>query len=272
MSADGRFLPKPAPERGGRLFRQSPRQLVQKNAADAFGEEQVSRRRDVPLPVGGLSRWGAASRSRSRVVRDARGNVAFVLTQRTLAAGWEEGGQPREMDRTRDWMSLARADIFLGRSVGGHPWRSLLSFRYGSRAGTVRNSLIRGQSRKVVPIVHAVALLKAKMLTTVGPIAVLTGDERHLKRAAVERLVKDVLGDDEDSLGLTRFPGDDADLKTVCDELLTVSMWGDRRLVIVDGADKFVSQYRDGLEKYLARPQRNQSSSSMSKAGPKRRA
>jgi len=102
--------------------------------------------------------------------------------------------------------------------------------------------------------VHAVAFLKAKTLPNVGPIAVLTGDERHLKRAAFERLAKDVLGDDEESLGLTRFPGDEAELKTVCDELLTVSMWGDRRLVMVDGAEKFVSQYRDGLEKYLGHP------------------
>ena len=101
---------------------------------------------------------------------------------------------------------------------------------------------------------HAVAFLKAKTLPNIGPIAVLTGDERHLKRAAFERLAKDVLGGDEESLGLTRFPGDDAELKSVCDELLTVSMWGDRRLVMVDGADKFVSQYRDGLEKYLGHP------------------
>jgi DNA polymerase III subunit delta len=102
--------------------------------------------------------------------------------------------------------------------------------------------------------VHAVAFLKAKSFPAVGPIAVLVGEERHLKRAVVERLVQEVLDGDEESLGLTRFPGEEAELKTVCDELLTVSMWGDRRLVIVDGADRFVSQYRDGLEKYLAHP------------------
>jgi DNA polymerase-3 subunit delta len=33
-------------------------------------------------------------------------------------------------------------------------------------------------------------------------------------------------------------------------------MWGDRRLVIVDNADKFVTQFRDGLEKYLTHPAR----------------
>ena len=101
---------------------------------------------------------------------------------------------------------------------------------------------------------HAVAFLKAQSFPAVGPIAVLVGEERHLKRAIFERLVQEVLGGDEESLGLTRFVGEEAELKTVCDELLTVSMWGDRRLVIVDGADRFVSQYRDGLEKYLTHP------------------
>jgi DNA polymerase-3 subunit delta len=103
---------------------------------------------------------------------------------------------------------------------------------------------------------HAVALLRSKTLSAIGPIAVLFGEERHLKRAVFERLVEHVLGGDEESLGLTRFAGDDADLKTVCDELLTVSMWGDRRLVVVDAADRFVSQYREGLEKYLGHPAR----------------
>jgi DNA polymerase-3 subunit delta len=109
---------------------------------------------------------------------------------------------------------------------------------------------------KVNPAVHAVALLRSKTLPAVGPVAVLVGEERHLKRGVFERLVQDVLGGDEESLGLTRFAGEDAELKTVCDELLTVSMWGDRRLVIVDNADRFVSQFREGLEKYLTHPAR----------------
>src|ERR1700721_2372502 len=33
-------------------------------------------------------------------------------------------------------------------------------------------------------------------------------------------------------------------------------MWCDRGLVIVYGADRFVSQYREGLEKYLGHPAR----------------
>jgi len=64
------------------------------------------------------------------------------------------------------------------------------------------------------------------------------------------------LGDDEEGqdVGTTRFEGKDTELKTVCDELWTVSMWGNRRLVVVDDADEFVSQNRSGLEKYLEKP------------------
>src|SRR4051794_36255213 len=101
---------------------------------------------------------------------------------------------------------------------------------------------------------HAAAFLRSKAPVETGPVAVLAGDERFWKRAAMERLERIVLGDLEEGLALTRFVGENIDLKTVCDELLTVSMWGERRMVLVEDADKFVSQYREGLEKYVAKP------------------
>jgi DNA polymerase III subunit delta len=105
---------------------------------------------------------------------------------------------------------------------------------------------------------HATAFLKTPP-ATVGAVAVLFGEESYLKRLAFERLCRIVLGEDDDDerLGLTRFAGDQVDLKTVCDELRTVSMWGTNRLVAVDDADRFVSQNREGLEKYLQKPARN---------------
>jgi DNA polymerase-3 subunit delta len=103
---------------------------------------------------------------------------------------------------------------------------------------------------------HATAFLKSPP-DKVGAIAVLFGEEQFLKRAAFESLCRLVLGEDEERLGLTRFAGDQADLKTVCDELRTISMWGSRRLVMIDDADRFVSQNREGLEKYLQKPAKN---------------
>jgi DNA polymerase-3 subunit delta len=103
---------------------------------------------------------------------------------------------------------------------------------------------------------HVTAFLKSPP-EKIGPIVVLFGEEHFLKRAAFESVSSVVLGNDEEHLGLTRFAGDQVDLKTVCDELRTVSMWGSRRLVAVDDADRFVSQNREGLEKYLQKPAKN---------------
>ena len=103
---------------------------------------------------------------------------------------------------------------------------------------------------------HAAAFLKAPP-AKIGAIAVLYGEQHALKRAVLERLSELVLGNDEDRLGLTRFAGDQVDLKTVCDELRTISMWGSSRLVAVDEADRFVSENREGLERYLQKPAKN---------------
>lgn len=100
---------------------------------------------------------------------------------------------------------------------------------------------------------HATALLKDPSKSKTGPVVVLPGSERSLKHAVVEALAEIVLGADEDAAP-TRFAGPDTDLKTVRDELQTISMWGDRRLVIVEDASDFVSQNRAGLEKYLEKP------------------
>lgn len=101
---------------------------------------------------------------------------------------------------------------------------------------------------------HATAFLKAPAKATVGPAAVLYGPERFLKQEALKALAPLVLGEDAEDLGLTRLPGNATDLKTVVDTLLTVSMWSPKQLVLVEDADEFVSNFRDGLERYLERP------------------
>ena len=108
---------------------------------------------------------------------------------------------------------------------------------------------------------HATEYLKAPEKHETGPVVALYGSERYLKHAALAALVGQVLGasggaeeQGDDELGLVRFNGKDADLKTVRDELSLVSMWGERRLVVVDDADEFVTKNRAGLESYLDKP------------------
>ncbi len=98
---------------------------------------------------------------------------------------------------------------------------------------------------------HAVEFLKQPP-AEIPPVVVLSGGQRHLKQAALTILRKQIIDDDDTSL--TRFLGRDAQLQTVSDELHTVSMWGDRRLIVVDDADDFVTKYRGGLEKLVEKP------------------
>lgn len=98
---------------------------------------------------------------------------------------------------------------------------------------------------------HATEFLKKKP-DEIPSVVVLSGRQRHLKESAFDLLQQQIIGDDETSL--TRFPGRDAQLQAVSDELYTISMWGDRRLVIVDDADDFVTKFRGGLEKLVEKP------------------
>ncbi len=100
----------------------------------------------------------------------------------------------------------------------------------------------------------AIEYLKSPAKQEHGTAVAIYGAEQYLKSAAFKVVADQILGhEDEDALP-TRFTGKDAELVRVLDELRTVSMWSDCRLVIVDSADDFVSKYRAGLEKYLDKP------------------
>ena len=98
---------------------------------------------------------------------------------------------------------------------------------------------------------HAVEFLK-KIPESIAGVIVLSGGQRHLKQAALNILRQQLINDDDTCF--TRFTGRDAQLSSVSDELRTVSMWGDRRLIIVDDADDFVTKNRPGLEKLVDKP------------------
>ncbi|MEZ6068493.1 MAG: DNA polymerase III subunit delta [Planctomycetaceae bacterium] len=89
------------------------------------------------------------------------------------------------------------------------------------------------------------------------PVVVLHGAETHIKEDIIRGLARKVLGEDEDDrLDLIRYAGKETDLKTVRDDLLTVSMFSSARMIVVDDADDFVTNHRAGLEEYFDKPSR----------------
>jgi DNA polymerase-3 subunit delta len=101
---------------------------------------------------------------------------------------------------------------------------------------------------------HATAYLKSASEHATGPIVVLSGAERFLKREAEQAVLREIFGDADNEHEVVRIAGKTANLATVVDALLTVSMWSPRQVVLVEDADDFVTAARAGLEKYLERP------------------
>jgi DNA polymerase III subunit delta len=89
------------------------------------------------------------------------------------------------------------------------------------------------------------------------PVCAVFGDEAFLRRQVLLRLRDAVLGGDEADFSLTTFDGQEVEFRDVQEELSTVAMFGGgQRLVVVEDADAFVSNYREKLEDYVAHPSR----------------
>jgi DNA polymerase-3 subunit delta len=86
------------------------------------------------------------------------------------------------------------------------------------------------------------------------PVYVLHGDEDFLKRQVLTALRGLILGEGDNAFGLSSHAGDKAAFAAIRDELETVPFLTPRRLVVVDNADPFVSQFRAQLEKYISEP------------------
>lgn len=84
------------------------------------------------------------------------------------------------------------------------------------------------------------------------PLYVVTGDEALLKRQAQAAIRRIVLGAEDDGFGVSVHAGDSATWAAVVNDLQTMPFLAPRRLVVVEGADSFVSRERVRLEKYVA--------------------
>ncbi len=86
------------------------------------------------------------------------------------------------------------------------------------------------------------------------PIYVIVGGEKSLVDAECERLLETLLEPQQRATGL--FNADPAEVSAieVLDELRTLPFLTERRVVLIKGADKFVSENRELLEKYFDNP------------------
>ena len=99
---------------------------------------------------------------------------------------------------------------------------------------------------------QALEFLRAGEKHKPQPVYALYGDDPFLKREAFGLIVRAALGSPDEEVA--RFAGDSAVLADVLDELRTLPFLAKVRVVYVEDADKFVTNYRSELEQYVQKP------------------
>lgn len=100
----------------------------------------------------------------------------------------------------------------------------------------------------------ALAFLDKSSKSKQQPVYALSGDEDFLKRLCRDAIRDLVLGDADPEYALAVYTGDKLEFSTVRNDLETLPFLAPARLVIVDGADSFVTVHRSALEKYAEKP------------------
>lgn len=101
---------------------------------------------------------------------------------------------------------------------------------------------------------HAIDFLKDPSKVPVKPVYAVFGDDVFLRRESLATIRRQILHGDDEEMGLTRFAGENASLADVIDEVRTIPIFAKRKVVIVDGADPFVTAHRKELEAYVEHP------------------
>ncbi len=101
----------------------------------------------------------------------------------------------------------------------------------------------------------AISFLQKKA-TPRHAIYALVGDEEWLRRKSRRRIVQTFLSSEEEDGGLSIFSGESIDFSTVRNELYTRPMLASCRVVVVESADRFITEHRSALEQLAAQPPR----------------
>jgi DNA polymerase-3 subunit delta len=102
---------------------------------------------------------------------------------------------------------------------------------------------------------HAIEFLQSPAKAPARPVYAVFGDDAFLRRETLTTIGRNVLhAEADDDLAISRFAGDEARLSDVLDEVRTLPFLSRCRVVIVEGADPFVTAHRKELETYVERP------------------
>jgi DNA polymerase-3 subunit delta len=103
-------------------------------------------------------------------------------------------------------------------------------------------------------VISALEYLADPKKYPVTGVCAVSGDEAFLKSEVLVTIRRTMLAGEDAEFSLTTLAGRDATLRDVADALSTVSLFGDgRRLVIVEEADSFVTEYRAELEDFVTK-------------------
>src|SRR5205085_1574249 len=101
---------------------------------------------------------------------------------------------------------------------------------------------------------HAIEFLKDPAKVPLKSVYAVHGDDAFLRRETLQEIRRAALPGEDEELSVSRFTGDSATLADVIDELCTLPFFSRRRIVIVEGADPFITAHRKELEEYVEKP------------------
>ncbi len=104
---------------------------------------------------------------------------------------------------------------------------------------------------------NAIEFLKDPGKLPLKLIYAVYGDDSFLRRESLREIRRAALPGEDDDISVARFAGENAALADVLDEVRTLPFFSKRRLVIVEGADPFVTAHRKELEAYAENPSDN---------------
>ena len=100
----------------------------------------------------------------------------------------------------------------------------------------------------------ALTFLSAKRKPAAQPLYVLHGEENFLRLQVRAKLEQLLLDDADPAFALASYPGEDAVWSVIRNELDTRPFLAPRRVVVIEQADPFVSEFRTQLEKLADAP------------------